>query len=424
MMILFPTLVGPPVAHCQDWTLEQCIEEALKTGPGLRAARAQASAAAERLQQAEAWRYPVFGLTGSYSYVTETMRLSLPGAGASPGREIRFGDGTSSDLMLGARVPLFTGGTLKANVQGRQADYAAAAADLMADSLSLRTQVRQAFFSVLGLEARAAAARQGQQRLNRHLEQLTANIAAGQATEAMRLEALSRLRKTEQKTLQVEAEAASGRFALGHLVGQAGKQVSPAGDLDLPLLSGHEVSLPLPQRPQVRSLAASADGLDRAARAVEGSFWPALSLLGGWHYARPGVDMIANDWMDYGSLAVSLNWTLWDWGARRRQVQATRAQSRAITESRAELENSLLTRLANAISLLEAARAELAKAGQRVALERQRLQLTENRYRDGHATESELLDSQDDVTLAQIELAESCAKLRLAEVELLAAKGY
>jgi outer membrane protein len=149
-----------------------------------------------------------------------------------------------------------------------------------------------------------------------------------------------------------------------------------------------------------------------------------VNLEGGWHYGRPGVDLIADDWMDYGSVAVRLSWTLWDWGVRRRQIQSVRAREMSIRERRSDLENDFLTRRAIAASHLEAASAGQDKAAERVELENRRLELTRQRVHDGHASASALLDSQDDLTLAEVELAASRARLRLAEVELLDAMGY
>jgi hypothetical protein len=208
LSVLTTLLLPPAVARGQDWTLSECIEQALRTSPQIQATAAERDAAAENLQEARASRYPLVGLTASTSYLTETMSLALPGMDSTPGRRIQFGDGSTSDLMLGAHVPLFTGGALAATLQERAAGYQARTMDLRADTLAVRTQVRQAFFLALGLQEQATAIRQGQLRLERRVQEISHDIDAGLATEAMRLEALSRLRKAEQATLQADADAA------------------------------------------------------------------------------------------------------------------------------------------------------------------------------------------------------------------------
>ena len=404
------------------WSLARCEKAALEVSPMLAGSRAQAEAARAGADAAGAVMLPVLGLSGRAGYVTETMKLELPAALGA--RSIEFGDGSSTDLMLGLRAPLFQGGTLRADQRAAEARWQASLAEVATDSLSLRLQVRLAFYSALGAEAAADAARQGEARLRRHLTDVEANISGGMATEEARLQVLARLRRTEQATLQAEAAAAARRYYLGRLVGYSGAQVRPNADLATPLLSGDEMERAWDERPQLRALAARLDAAGQSAQSAAGSLWPAVDLEGGWHYGKPGVDAVTNEYMDYGAVAVNLRWTLFDFGGRTSRVKGLRALERAVSAARDDVGDAIRTRLANAGTQVNASREEVDRAVERVDLEKRRLELTHERWREGHATESELLDAQDDVTLAASDLATARAQLRLAEAELLAALGW
>jgi len=414
--------VTVPAPADTAWSLADCVQTALTVSPVLAGGRAQAEAAREGVSTAGAGRLPVVGLSGSSSYTTETMRLNVPSL-AGP-HSIAFGDGTSTDLMLGLRAPLFEGGKLQAKVLSARARWRASVADVAADSLDLRLQVRQAFYAALGSEAAARAASQGEARLRRHLAEIEANIAAGMASEEDHLQVLARLRRAEQTTVGSQAEAAARRYLLGRLVGRPGMQIHPLADLDVSLLTDDATSRPLNERPELRALDARLDATGHSVREASGSRWPAVDLEGGWHYGKPGIDPVTNQWMNYGTVAVNLRWTLFDFGSRRSRVMNLQAQGRALAAARDDVDDALRTRQANALTQVQAARMEADWSGQRLDLERQRLSLAHERWRQGHATESELLDAEDDVTLAAADQATAQARLRRAEAELLAARGW
>lgn len=426
MMLLMAasvSLAAPaPAPSDTVWTLARCEQAALAISPTLARTRAQADAARAGVSVAEAGRLPILGLTGRGSYTTETMKLTVPSPTGSS--NIEFGDGSNADLMLGLRAPLFTGGRLQAERESAQSAWQASLADVSGDSLNVRLQVRQAFFAALGGEAAANAARQGEERLRRHLADVESNLALGMATEEARLQVLARLRRTEQTTVQAQAEVAARRYHLGRLVGLAGKQIQPQADLGQSLLVDRVIERPWAERPTLQALDARLDAVGHSTRAVAGSRWPSLDLEGGWHYGRPGVDAISNDWMDYGTVAVNLRWTLFDFGSRRHRIGGLRAQQRALTATRDDVKDVLRTRQANALTQMQAAEKEVAQATERLDLENRRLEMAHERWREGHATESELLDAQDDVTFAAGDLATAQARLRLSEAELLAARGW
>lgn len=159
-------------------------------------------------------------------------------------------------------------------------------------------------------------------------------------------------------------------------------------------------------------------------RAAAGSYRPAIDLQGGWHYGRPGIDAITNDWMNYGTVAVGLRWTLLDFGRRDGQVSGLRAATRALEHQRTDADRALRARLATARVQRDAAAQAERRAVERVDLQKRYGELVASRLDQGFATQREYLDAQDDLTLAEIDLATARAQLRGAEAELLAALGH
>ena len=47
---------------------------------------------------------------------------------------------------------------------------------------------------------------------------------------------------------------------------------------------------------------------------VRSSYFPQVSLAASYHYARPGVNYFSDEWMDYYSIGVELQWEIWNRG--------------------------------------------------------------------------------------------------------------
>jgi outer membrane protein TolC len=403
-----------------SWTLERCRDEALSASHRIASAGHEVDRAEAAAREAEAVRWPVLELGGSYAYASETMALSLNRYVPLDLPEVRFGDGNTYDVKLQLTAPLFTGGALRYRARAEAAGAEAAREDSSAANLRLVQEVRRAFYSALGAEAQAKAARVAEGRMRRHVEEIEGALRAGAASEENRVQALARFRQAEQLRTRAESFALGEKLGLGRLVGLPGRPIEPAGDLERSLLpDGIPGDTTAKTRPELAALSARAARSEDLGRAARGAYFPTLAAQAAYHHAKPGVDAIENEWMQYGTVGVTLSWPLWEWGARSERVRAARASASALNEQRADLEDQLEAGREAARVRLRSAVDEEAKAAERVALEKRRSELVENRYRQGSASESEFLDAEDDRAAAEIDRALAAAAIRQAEAELL-----
>ncbi|MCX6600285.1 MAG: TolC family protein [bacterium] len=421
-------LCGAPGVRAQAdscWSLEQCLRAAMANAPRLRASAQVVVGAQAAAREAVANRWPTLGVSGAYAYTSDTqeIRMTSPVPGYVPPK-IRFYNDNVYDLAMTARVPIYAGGALREKARAESFGGLAAALDLRADSLKLASDVRRAYFNALGGEARVEAARQSARRLERHLQELTSAQNIGTVSEETRLMALSRLRQAEQAVLSAEADAQAARLALGNLVVQPGLEIHPAAELDAAIADSALTPLPLKSRVEVSAAQMRLDQSLRLTRTARAALLPSLSGLAAYHYAKPGVNMTENEWMDYYTLGLTASWTLWDWRARSQRVGQARAAAGALDARMHDLVNTLNTRYETALAARRAAGAVLAIAAERAAIERRRLDLVEGRMQQGMASESEFLDTHDDLTAAETDLISATARLRLAEADLLYAAGY
>jgi outer membrane protein TolC len=234
----------------------------------------------------------------------------------------------------------------------------------------------------------------------------------------------SGVKQAEGGVLAADAEARSARLALGSLIGRPGEEVFPEGGLDLTLLATETPDLNAWQeRPEIAALKQRTAAVERLTAAAQGAFLPALSAQAAWHYGKPGINTPANDWMDYAVAGLNLSWTLWDWKARSLRVQKAESAARLQQTVLRQTEDAVRTQLQTAVVQLDATRAGLTVAAERVGLVRDRRRMVEARLQQGMATESELLDAEDDLRQAETDLVRAQVRVRMAETEMLYALG-
>lgn len=404
--------------------LESCLETALSVAPSLEADREAENAARAAADAAAAARWPVLDFAAGHQYQSKYMHRRLD-LGALGGIDLAFGDGHQTDLSLGLSVPLYTGGRITRTAAAAAAG-ARSSADLReAERLAVKRDVRLAFYTALGREARLEATRLAVARLDRHREEVAAAAGLGAATEEDLLRVEASRREAEIRRLAAAASCDSAGFVLGRLLGRPGTLVRPDGDLSLSLLEGRDLSPErLARRPEVAALEAERERRQLLGAAVRGTFLPAVRGEVRGHRGRPGVDVLTDEWMTYATAAVTLNWTLWDAGARSRRADENEARAREAAARGRDVREAFATRLAAGDRQLEAARSELDAARERVDLERRILDHVDRRRRAAAATESEYLDAEDDLAEAEAAAALAQTGVRLAEAALLWILAY
>ncbi|MBD3165824.1 hypothetical protein GF324_04455 [bacterium] len=420
MFLLFP------LAHAQtSMTLERCVEAALQDSPLLEARRAETRAARHGVDAMRGERLPSLSLNGSYQYQSKTQEITItPPVPNAQATTIEFGDGDAVDANLTLRAPLFAGGSLRARQRAALHASEAAGFDVASDSLEVLYQVRRAYFSALGAEENLRTVETLISRLKRHVAQVQTAIDNGVSTPEALVAAKARLVEARAQREQASAIMAVAQQQLGHAIGQPDQRIAPDGRLDQPLPQVERDAVSFNRRPSLQAVDRRLERLDAERRAVEGAFWPMVNAQASYHYADPGIDPVANEWMHYGTAGVQLTWTLWDWNTRSHRSQQVAATSDALLRQRDRITESFTAAEANAQRQMEAARRAMELSEERLELETETLRYTRARYEQGRATETEYLDRQDALSEAETALARARVNLRLAEVDVLKARGY
>ena len=217
---------------------------------------------------------------------------------------------------------------------------------------------------------------------------------------------LARVRAAEVEEMLVEATSNIGisRAALNLAMGRDVQTPmtlpddlalvdTPAGDLD-DLVRRARASRPdLEAMRLMQAAAESGVGVARAGKR------PQVGLGASWE--TNAEELFGNDG-DNWSLAVGVEWSLFDGGKRRARIDRARQEVREIGEQTALLEAAIALEVRRALAALETGRQRFELSRQSVELAKRSLQIVEDRYKEGLVTLPELLGAEAALTEARL----------------------
>lgn len=203
--------------------------EALRQRPDVRTAEHRVSAAAARVTQADAARYPSFQLSGSLGLSALTLG-SLTGSGA-----------VVSALLGSISLPIADGGAIRAQVRAQEAALDQARVDYQAVVLTALKDVENALVSLSGTRERLAALRAAAEAAGNASLLARHRYASGLIDFQVVLDTQRTLLSTQDSVAVAETDLGTGMVSLYKALGggwQAGNETSLSSDATRP--SGDE----------------------------------------------------------------------------------------------------------------------------------------------------------------------------------------
>lgn len=185
----------------------------------------------------------------------------------------------------------------------------------------------------------------------------------------------------------------------------------------------------LNNRTEVRLLEKQAELLELDKKATIADYYPTLSFTGNLGYLGMGQSFpifskdVGVNWSGFSGLGLNLSIPIFNGGRTRAQVNQKNVE---ILRAKADLEDTKLalsmanenakTQIKNSLLTISSSQAN-------VQLAKEVLENTQNNYRNGLATLTELLDAENSYADAQTNYNTSLLNYKIAEVQLIKAKG-
>lgn len=432
-MLAAGAVLAQPTVPARSLTPEEAVALGLAHSRTLDAASQQVIEAEARYREARTMRLPVLAAQGSYLRLSPNVpgfEVALPTAppGSGPVTIVppihnRY------NVQLSIQQPLFTGGRIRNSVEvaAAQADVATAERDRTQADLAL--EIEQAYWTYYEALAVEDVVRNAVAQVEAHLEHVRNYRRTGLATDSDVLAVEARLADVRLRHVEAANGARLARLNLNHLTGlPLGTDVRPVAGVQVePVAAGVDVLVAqaLAERPELAALGRQVDALDAGVRVARAAYLPQVALSGNYRYANPNPyflppeDRFAGTW----DVGVVLSMDLWNWGRTGAQTQQAQARRRQ-AEDRLEALRDLV-RLDVHRRYLDVQRAQesVAVARQAVAAADEAYRVVQERYAQGLALNTDVLDAEAAQREARLRAEQATADYALARAALRHATG-
>ena len=424
-------LMIPAVADAQPaaLTLEEAITQGLANSRRLAEIDARADAADFAIAGRQAADRPLVAVQAGYARTNHVPEFSIAFPGRAP--QLVYPDIPDNyRTRIDLQWPIYTGGRTDALERSARAERGAIGKDLEAARADLRLEITRAFWAVVTGREAEAVLRRSLEVANAHIKDVRARLDSGLVppNDVSSAEAQA----SRQRLLSIEAatQRAIAEADLCRVTGNDAATATTSVDNRPPAPSGASstaelIAGALKARPERQAMEQRATSADLRAAAVASGARPQIAVGGGYDYARPNPRIFPRrgDWQTSWDASINVTWSLWDGGRRVAEQGEARASASALRTRVDDFDRQVAYEVRARVLELDASRegVTVADEGLRAATETERV--VNERYRQGVALNTEVLEAQLARLQAELDRTRAIAGVRLAEARLERARG-
>lgn len=422
--------MGAEVAHTE--TLDQAWVSALAVDHRLASGRYLTEAAQKTLQAAEATRWPTVALQGGYTRLNETPTavgsLTLPPP--LPPANLDFSLPLQQDnfytFKTEVTLPLYTGGRIDRGIAAANALVSASQNDETRLALDVKLAVAQAYVASLRAARFIEVAQSNVASLTSFSTDVTNLFEQGVVARNDTLAARVALADAEQRLIVARNALNLAHASYNRLLGRPLTEpvmlqelpppVSPnMATSNIAVLTSRAQTI----RPELSMLANQGDALREQSASVRGGLAPQVALIGG--YSRQQNRYQAHEGI--ASIGVGVKWDLFDAGLVRAQSDALSARAASVAALREESLSLIALQVRQAWLNTQETTERLEVASAAVNSADENLKLARDRYSQGLANNTEVLEAETQRTRSATNFHSATYDALLAQLQLKRATG-
>jgi outer membrane protein len=409
---IWMVLMTTGLAAGETYTLERAVETALAGSPDAKMAEARMAAAEAVLTQARSAYQPRVTVESSYLRTNQPVSVfgfALNQRSYSSGLDfnnVPDADNWNSRALM--TMPLYAGGANAARKDAAEAGVAASGHGVAAVRQRLGFEVARTWLMVRRTESLREAAEAAVTAFETNAELAKKREKAGTALRADLLDVEVRLAQAQEDLAQVRNANALARHALRNLMGIEEGEVQISRGAPSLKRPGAEAAA---QRPELLAAAEKERATEARIRGARAGWKPQVSAFGSVEHNR-GAEFDGNG-SNY-TVGVLAQWHLWDGKLTKGRVAEAAAELAAAREETRKLRLEVDLEVTQARLAVKDAEERLAVTKRGIELAEESVKLTRDRYEQGLALTTQLIDAETALTGARVRRVEAETNLSVA----------
>ncbi|MBN8706902.1 MAG: TolC family protein [Bacteroidetes bacterium] len=418
-VFLFLTVIPLTVLGQNKLTLEDAIQKALGSYESIGIESVKSQSAQLTAENAFDNRLPTLKATARVSKLSEVDPFSIP-IPLLGNRVISPSITEAYALKLTATQPLFTGFKLTGIQESAEQLSLASQSDLKAKRAELTVLVVTTYLNTLAAREILSLLKSTEKALTERQKDSEALLKNGLITESDLLKVKVKLTETQANRIQAEHNVKITALNLSQLTG---KQVSESTQLISP---EPEPALPSSgERPELQAAGFRVLAAESMTNVSRADWYPSLFLQANWDYANPNSRIFPQEAKFKSTWDVNLVMSidLWTWGTRWRNSEMSELQLQQAKLAKSQIEKVVSLEEQSVLASLDKAKAMTSVSQLQVEQTSKNLSLTENQYRNGLISATDLLDAQTQELSARVQQIQNRLDLITNQWKLKKARG-
>ena len=431
MKRLFPVLLAALIvsgASAEDaprpLSLAEAIRLALKNNPDLATAQQHVNAARAGIQQTEAALWPQVRLSGSYAASdnpVQAFMMTLNQRAFSFTGNFNHPDPTDNlNSKVLAQWSLYDGGQSLASRQAAKLNTEATRQTFAAARNDLVFEVTRAFHSIGKAREFVSAAAAAVGSMEANVTVASNRFAAGNVLKTDLLDSQVRLAESQENLIRARNAVALSEVVFRTVIGVGEKDNVTAAETvgcvtsrgeETPAASGDAAYNP---RPELTAAHQTVTAAERQVRAVQAGYIPRLNAFASYDLDSGNGTRYTDSWL----AGVSVDVNIFDGFLTRGKVAEARANLESARQQERKVALGVTLETRQAQLNLEETQARLDTTGKSVEQAEESVQITKDRYANGLALLTQLLDAENALTAARQRRAAVGTDLLIARAAL------
>lgn len=378
-------------ANAPAETLEEAWQVALENNHYIKAASADTSASEQQLKAAEGQRLPELNAGTGYTQLSETPAAKANIDGLTG--QFNTTQAGSVKAQAIASVPLFTSGRISHSINAAEAALQAAQHNENSAALNVKMQVAEAYVAVLRMDGALQVAQRHVESLAAHQKDVQNLFDEGIVPKNDLLAANVERANAQQLLLKARNQLDNAQAHFNQLLDRPLTNAVTLKPQFPQTLAGTLTEFnnnALTQRPEPLVFAQQIDALEHQAMSLKAATLPQVSVNGGYQYQENRYQAYQGLWM----VNVGVQWKLFD-GSTGHHSDAMSRQALALKEQLAALTSTISLQVREAWLDTQETQQRIVVTQQAIAQADENLKVTTDRYQQGLATNTEVLQAED-----------------------------
>ncbi|HOL94613.1 MAG TPA: TolC family protein [bacterium] len=418
---LFFWIAAMPESQAAEngYTLQECLQTALKLNPDIAMAEQNAAAADAQKDYAHGEQWPALILRSTYTHSLDTQRLTTIRQPNEP--SVFSEDNWKGDIFL--TLPLFTGGRIIHSIQAAELLQLASEKRLARTRQELIYNVSRVFYDILAQQNVIESLQFSQRVLEEHEQRIQQLIQAERAAKVDLLRTQVQLANVIQNRIQESNILDIQRQVLMNLMGieNATEPLEIEGELNEEPFPAGRVSPPdraYENRTDLQADQAEYQAQTNRVAAAAAEQWPALSLFGSYggvwgidpDFKQPGAASLE----DTGMIGFAVEVPLFVGGRIQAKVREEQAKQLALQERVRKRRLQIQLEIETSIKTVQSIYQRVIAVKTAIAQAKESFRIEQEKYNAGKGTITDVLDAQSAMLTAETNYYQALAEYNIA----------